>query len=218
MEAILPLIIQAVSGMVGGGIAGGILKQAAMSMLPKLLAGGIGGIAGGSALGSIIGGAAGAATGDVGGGLDADGNGWGVAGSVAINESWYAFATYSSAELVDVIDLDQMSIGAGWHSAINDTTDWFVSAAYVDAEISAGQFGSADDSGFGLSVGMRSMLNPNFELAGSLNYVDFGDGDDTSLGISGWYTVTGNLALGLGAEFGDDISSYGLGIRLYFDK
>ena len=42
MEALVPIIIQVVSGMVGGGVAGGILKQAAMTMLPKLLAGGIG--------------------------------------------------------------------------------------------------------------------------------------------------------------------------------
>ena len=155
---------------------------------------------------------------DVGGGLDADGDGWGVAGSVAINDSWYAFASYSSAELESIIDLDQAGVGVGWHSPINDTTDWYVSAAYVNAEISAGGFGSVDDSGFGLGLGIRSMLNPKLELAGSVNYVDYGDGNDTSFGVAGWYTVTGNFALGLGADFGDDISSFGLGFRLYFDK
>lgn len=35
MEALIPIIIQAVSGMVGGGIAGTLLKQAAMQMLPN---------------------------------------------------------------------------------------------------------------------------------------------------------------------------------------
>lgn len=155
---------------------------------------------------------------DLGGGIDADGDGWAVAGSVAINESWYAFANYSSAELENVVDVDQFGLGVGWHSAINTTTDWFVSAAYVDAEVSAGGFGSVDDSGFGLALGLRSMLTPSLELAGAINYVDFGDGDDTSFGVAAWYTVTGNLAVGLGADFGDDVSSYGLGIRLYFDK
>lgn len=67
MEAIIPIIIQAVSGMAGGGVAATIMKQAAMSLLPKLLAGGIGGIAGGSALGGIIGSAIG---GDPAGGMD----------------------------------------------------------------------------------------------------------------------------------------------------
>ena len=45
MEILLPIIIQAVSGMAGGGIVGAIMKQAAMQLLPKLLAGGIGGVA-----------------------------------------------------------------------------------------------------------------------------------------------------------------------------
>ncbi len=67
MEAIIPLVIQAVSGMVGGGVMSGILKQAAMGLLPKLLAGGLGGIGGASVLGSMIGGAMG---GDPAGGMD----------------------------------------------------------------------------------------------------------------------------------------------------
>ena len=47
MEALLPIIIQVISGVVGGGAVGFMVKSAAMGLLPKLLAGGIGGIAGG---------------------------------------------------------------------------------------------------------------------------------------------------------------------------
>ena len=155
---------------------------------------------------------------DLGGGFDADGDGFGVAGSVAINDSWFVFANYSSAEFESVVDLNQFGLGAGWHSPISETTDWFVSVAYVGAEVSAPGFGSVDDTGFGVGLGMRSMINPKLELAGSINYADFGDGDDTTLGLAAWYTITGNFAVGLGADFGDDISGYGIGIRLYFDQ
>lgn len=155
---------------------------------------------------------------DLGGGFDADGDGFGVAGSVEINESWYVFAGFSSAELESIVDLDQFSLGAGWHSAISDKTDWFVSGSYVDAKVSAPGQGSFSDDGFGVGLGLRSMVSPSLEVSGSVNYVDFGDGGDTAIGLGLWYTVTGNLALGLGASFGDDISSYGLGLRLYFDK
>lgn len=67
MEALIPIIIQAISGMVGGGLVGTIVKQAAMAMLPKLLAGGLGGIGGGMALGPLI---AGMLGGDAGGAMD----------------------------------------------------------------------------------------------------------------------------------------------------
>ena len=157
---------------------------------------------------------------DVGGGFDVDGDGFGVAGSVAINDSWFIFAGYSSFDFESVVDLTEWSIGAGWNSALSEKTDWFVSAAYIDAEIDGpGLFGSASDSGFGVSIGIRSMLNPRLELAGSVSYADLGDGaDGTSVGAGLWYTVTGNLALGVGFDAGDDTTSYGVGIRLYFDK
>ena len=156
---------------------------------------------------------------DVGGGFNVDGNGYGVAGSVAINDNWFVFAGYTSSEFESVIDLNQASIGAGWNSEISDTTDWFVTLAYVDLEVKAPQIVTASDSGFAASVGVRSMLNPNFELYGSLGYSDLGDGGDgTAVAAGLWYTVAGNLALGLDAEVGSDVTTYGVGIRLYFDK
>lgn len=60
MEAILPIIIQIVTGVIGGQAVGAAIKQVAMGQLPKLLAGGIGGVAGGAILSSFMGGAAGA--------------------------------------------------------------------------------------------------------------------------------------------------------------
>jgi hypothetical protein len=56
MEALIPLVIQFISGVVGGGVAGSLIKKAAMELLPKLLAGGIGGIGGATVLGSLLGG------------------------------------------------------------------------------------------------------------------------------------------------------------------
>ena len=156
---------------------------------------------------------------DVGGGFDVDGNGYGVAGSVAINDSWFIFAGYSSSEFESVIDIDEGKLGAGWNSAISEKTDWFATLAYIDLSASASGLGSASDSGFGASIGVRSMMNPNFELYGSLGYSDLGDGGDgTAVEAGLWYTVAGNLALGLAAEVGSDVTTYGVGIRLYFDK
>ena len=67
MDALLPLLIQIVTGVLGGQAIGAVLKQAAMGQLPKLLAGGIGGVAGGTLLSGLLGGADPAAAGALGG-------------------------------------------------------------------------------------------------------------------------------------------------------
>jgi len=156
---------------------------------------------------------------DVGGGIDADGDGFGLAGSVAIGENWFVFASYDTADFESVIDLTVLTVGGGWHTAISDKTDFFASAGFADGEIDVSGFGSEDDSGLALEVGIRSMVNPDLELYGSIGQVDFdGFRDGTTIDAGLWYTVSGNVALGLGASFDDDVTSYGIGARLYFDK
>jgi uncharacterized membrane protein YeaQ/YmgE (transglycosylase-associated protein family) len=54
MEALLPIIIQAVTGAIGGLGAGAALKQAAMSTVTKVISGVVGGIGGGQILASIL--------------------------------------------------------------------------------------------------------------------------------------------------------------------
>ena len=65
MDAILPIIVQIVTGIIGGQAVGAALKQAAMSQLPKILSGAIGGIGGGQLL-TMLGGDAGALSGMLG--------------------------------------------------------------------------------------------------------------------------------------------------------
>lgn len=154
---------------------------------------------------------------DLGGNNDADGDGYGVAGSVAINEDWFLFAGWSTFDLESVVDLDQLQVGGGWRSPISNKTDWFVTGAYIDYDLSARGAGGVSEDGFGVGLGVRSMINPAFEVYGQVNYEDVGDGE-TSFAAGLWYTISGNLALGAGLDVGDDITAYGVGIRLYFDK
>jgi len=59
MEAIIPIIIQVISGLVGGGAISSLAKSGAgavaMSILPRLLAGGLGGIGGAQILAAVLG-------------------------------------------------------------------------------------------------------------------------------------------------------------------
>ncbi len=48
IEALIPLIIQAISGAAGSGIVGNLIKTVGMKFVTKLILGAIGGVAGGS--------------------------------------------------------------------------------------------------------------------------------------------------------------------------
>ena len=150
---------------------------------------------------------------DSGGNLDGDG--FGIAGSFEIGDQLHLFAGYRNFDFDFGADLDEWTAGLGWHPELTDTTDLVFELGYVSAEAAAFGF-SASDDGFRASLGVRSMLSPQFELAGGLNYTDVGDGDDTSISAEGWYNLNESLAIGGGAEFGNDTTIYGIGLRWYF--
>ena len=78
-------------------------------------------------------------------------------------------------------------------------------------------FGSVDDDGYGVSVGIRGLLSDNVELNGSIAYSDLGDGaDGTAFGAGALYSFTENFALGFDVSVDDDVTMYGVGARFYF--
>ena len=150
--------------------------------------------------------------------LNVDGDGFAIGGSFEVGDQMFVSAGYGAADLDFGIDLDELFVGLGFHTPVGDNVDFVGTISYVSVEASAGGF-SADDDGFGASVGLRAMVSDVVELAGGINYVDLSDsGDDTSFGGSAWYYFTDTFALGLQADFGDDISSYGIGARLFFGQ
>lgn len=56
MDALLPIIIQVITGIIGGQAVGAALKQAAMSQVVKIISGAVGGVGGAAILGSLLGG------------------------------------------------------------------------------------------------------------------------------------------------------------------
>jgi hypothetical protein len=154
---------------------------------------------------------------DVGGGFDVDGDGYGLGGSFEVGESFFGFASYAKTDFDFDVDLTQLQLGFGWHTALTDTTDFFATASWVDAEIDAPGFGSLDEDGYGLSIGVRSNVTDLIELYGEIAYVDFGSGaDSTAFGAGIFFNITDNFALGLGAADDDDVTSYGAFARFYF--
>lgn len=150
-------------------------------------------------------------------GGDPDGDGFGIGGSFALNDQWHLLASYATADLDAGVDLDQLKLGGGFHTPLTNNVDFVAEFAYVRFDASSG-FVSADDDGFGLSLGVRGMAADRLELAGWVDYVDLDDsGDDTSVRGAAWYNFTETFALGFTAGIGDDVNQYGIGARVFFD-
>ena len=150
-------------------------------------------------------------------GGDIDGDGLGIAGSVEIADSWHGFASYTSADFDFSVDFDQLAIGGGYHSPLNENVDLVARLAYIQLDASALGF-SADDDGFGVSVGMRGNVAERVEVEGYIDYTDLdSSGDDTSFSGAAWYEFTDSFSGGMQLGFGDDVSSWGIAGRFFFD-
>ena len=148
--------------------------------------------------------------------FDIDGDGIALGGSVELGETMFLTAGYSAQEFDFGIDVDQWSVGIGGHIPISDGIDLIGTLSYIDAEVDT-RFGSFDDSGYGLSVGVRARITDNVELEGGINYVDLDDvGDDTTFGVGGRYYFTPEFALGAGFAVGSDASAWSIGVRYEF--
>jgi opacity protein-like surface antigen len=161
-------------------------------------------------------------------GDDPEGDGFGIGGSVAVTDLVHVFASYGDSDLdVDVLGINVdlgytvLTAGAGLNYAVSETVDLVGQLEFVDVELEADVpgFGSAseDESGYGLSGGARGMITERFELNGGIRYVDLGDdADDTTFSLGAVYDFTDVVAAQVGLAFGDDVTSYGAGVRFYF--
>ena len=153
--------------------------------------------------------------------FDVDGDLFGIAGSIAVTDMFHLFATYDDGELEGDgggdVDASTVEFGGGINYALSDTMDIVGQLAWVSAEFDAGRFGGIDEDGYRVSGGLRAMMTPQFELNGGLTYVDIEDADDTAIEFGGVYSFTDLFAVTAGASIGDEVSSFRLGARLYFD-
>lgn len=123
-------------------------------------------------------------------GFDVDGDGFAIGGSFEGGESWHVFGGYGSTNFDFGVDLNELVIGAGYHTAISDTVDFVGELAYVSVEVEVPAGFTVDDDGIGVSIGLRGMMSDVVELSGSINYVDpVGDGE-TSFDANAWFNMS----------------------------
>lgn len=147
-------------------------------------------------------------------------DGFVVDGSAELGENWFIFGSYSDTEddriPFRVIEAEQTQLGAGYYWNTSDVTNVFLSASYLDAEVST-RSASADGNGFAISTGIRSNISENFELNAALSYADVEDTDGVELGIGSVYSFGDIFALLAEATIDDDSNASGsVGIRIKF--
>lgn len=149
--------------------------------------------------------------------VDADGDALGIDGAFAVAENFHLFAMYELGDFDFDIESTAYNLGIGYNQPVSETVDVVARLSYEYFEVDAPLFGSADDSGYGLGVGLRFSPSEQFELNGGIDYVDFGDsGDDTGFNAAALYNFTEAFSVTLRGEWTDDVSSYTLGGRFYF--
>ncbi len=152
---------------------------------------------------------------------EADGDEFGLGGSLALTDMLHVFGSYAQGEVdgrnFPNIDTTSANAGLGVNFAVSPTVDLVARAAVVYAKVELNNF-DEDDTGVGLSAGARAMIAPQLELNGGVSYVDFGnDSDNTALDLGVVYSFTEMFAVTANASFGDEASAVGVGLRLYFE-
>lgn len=149
--------------------------------------------------------------------FDVDGDGFGIGGSFAVADRFAIFAGYATGDFDFDVETTDIEVGGMFHTPLSESVDFVSSLSYVSAEVEAPGFGSVDDDGFGLGVGLRALASPKLELNGGVSYVDLNDsGDDTTFGAGVRYHFTEAFSAGLAGNWGDDVSSYGISGRVSF--
>lgn len=168
-----------------------------------------------------------------------DGDGFGVNGSVALNDSFHLFGGYSmqdaSEDGVDV-DMDSFRLGAGWNHALSERADFIARAAYerTEIDVSATGFGSVDGEvdGYSVEAGFRGLTSLDGDVEGWI-FGGYADANDVEAGGISFETdededdqfyarvggqVKFNPTWGIVAEgmFAEDAHQLFLGVRASF--
>jgi hypothetical protein len=152
--------------------------------------------------------------------FDEEVDGFALRGSYEVTDNVFVFAGYAdqgtSVAGLD-IDLQTYNLGLGYAWPLGEALDVYGKAGYVSAQADVQGLGDADDDGYSLAVGLRGRAVEQLELEGAVSYVDLSDsGDDTTLDLGARWYFTPQFAFGVEGSFGDDASTYGLGVRWSF--
>lgn len=151
-------------------------------------------------------------------GIDDDGDGLQLRGSLPVYQNVFAFAEYQQLDLDSGIDVSRFLVGAGGHWALGPKLDLIARGGIAQYDVDFGRF-EDDDTGLFAGVRLRTTVAPNVEVEGGLEHmrVDVaGVEDDTYLVGEGRYNFTPQWSAGVIVTLGGDISVIGAQGRFNF--
>lgn len=134
-------------------------------------------------------------------------------------------------------DIKTLKLGGGFHMPMSDRTDFVASASYIDVDFGTFNFGAVENDdlnsdddlqnafddlnedssdGYSVDAGVRSQMADWLEVGAGARYTDLDSGDDISLFGNLLFEINDNFGINLGGDFGDNISTYSLGLRYSF--
>ena len=140
---------------------------------------------------------------------------FGIGGSYAFAQRLFAFTSLSTG-WADDLDVTTFELGIGIHFDLSPKLDLFGKGSWVHVEADPDPGSSVDDDGVDLEAGARFWAADKVELDGSLEYVDFGDADDTGINLGGRYYFTPQVSGGLRLAFFEDSDGLFLNLRYAF--
>ena len=164
--------------------------------------------------------------------IDGDGNadadGWGLDGSVAISPNFHLFAGYNSVEtdfnspFIGDFDIDQWRFGVGYNYEISQNADLLAKVAYEKFDAGRG----ADYDGFSVEAGIRGSMLPQLEGYALAGYERFDlDNDDRIRDDDGdfygrlgaQYKFNQNWGIDANVKFSGDDRQWFVGPRFTFN-
>lgn len=142
---------------------------------------------------------------------NADANGWGLNGSVAIAPNFHLFGGYSNQEIDNTnVDFDQWRVGVGYNHQISQHADLLTRVAYE--KFDAGS--NAKFDGYSVEVGVNGAMTPNFNGYALVGYEDGDNYDGDFYGrLGAQVKFTPNWSASADVKFADGDTQWFVGPR-----
>lgn len=145
------------------------------------------------------------------------GDGLGLSASFELTPNFHVFGGYSGIDADSRADASGWNAGIGLNTPLSDLMDVVVQLSYQTAEVDFVQGGTVENDGLGFGAGIRVGANEWIEVFGGLTYLDVDSGNETVFDAGFLLNIGDAFAVGVSGSWDDEVSSWNLNGRLYFD-